>query len=197
MGSIRVFPELQDFPWHASLCFTGHRPERLPRGDMLEGLKTALYYYIHRAVDLGFTCFYTGMADGVDYYAAHHLFRLREKRPDICVIGIQPCRDYELFFRLRGYSLPHLYEMQDQVDKHIILPGSYGKNGTFLYRNRVMAEHCSGIIAVCDNSRSGSMYTFSYAKELGLSYCRLYPKTPDGSIPRPEQWPSELYGFTP
>ena len=39
-------------------CFTGHRPEKLPQGEVLEGLKTTLQYYIFRAVLKGYACFY-------------------------------------------------------------------------------------------------------------------------------------------
>ena len=196
MGQNQVFSELQDFPWDASLCFTGHRPEKLPQGKTLEGLKNALYYRIFCSLRLGFSCFYTGMADGVDYYASDYLFRLREIRKDIRVIGIQPCTDYEAFFRRQGYSLPHLHKMQTQVDKLVILPGRSTDNGIFLRRNRVMVDHCSSIIAVCSNGRSGSMYTLSYARNHGLSYCRLFPSPPDGAIPDPEHWPAELHGFS-
>ena len=192
-----VHPQLADIPWESALCFTGHRPEKLPEGAVLVGLTETLYYYIREAVRFGYRYFFTGLADGVDYIAAEYLFRLRESDPSICVIGVQPCRDYEQFFRYRGYSLNHLHQMQNHVDRLIILPGSARDNGIFLRRNRFMTDHCSCIIAVCDNGRSGSMYTLSYAKKCGLAYCRLFPFPSGGSIPAPQNWQVEQHGFLP
>ena len=192
-----VHPLLADIPWDAALCFTGHRPEKLPRDEaQVEGLILALRHNIVLAVRLGYKYFFTGMADGIDYYAARILFEFRKARPELFVIGVQPCEDYEEFFRSRHYSLEHLHEMVEKVDRHIILPGSYRDNHIFLKRNDVMVDHSSGIIAVCDNGRSGSAHTFSYAKSKGLSYCRIIPRPPAGTIPSPENWPTEKKDFT-
>lgn len=188
-------PALADIPWESSLCLTGHRPEKLPGGEVLKGLTAALQYYIWRSLRLGYTHYLTGLADGVDYIASAYLFRLREYNPWLCVIGVQPCEDYEQFFRCRGYSLPHLHHMQENVDRQIVLPGSAKDKGIFLRRDRLMAEHCSGILAVCEDGHSGSMYTLSYAKSLGLSYCRLYPTPTSGIIPAPQDWHIEQCGF--
>jgi len=190
-----IHPQLADIPWESALCFTGHRPEKLPDGEILRGLTAALYYYIRQAVQLGFTHYFTGLADGIDYLAADYLFALREQNPNIYVIGIQPCTDYEQFYRYRGYSLAHLHRMQESVDRLVILSGSVWEKGIFLRRNRLMADHSSAVIAVCDDRRSGSMYTLSYARHHGLAYCRLYPTPPDGNIPAPQDWHIEQNGF--
>ena len=189
-------PPSLEIPWESSLCFTGHRPEKLPQGAVLTGLNRTLQLYICRAVELGFTHFLTGMADGVDYLAADHLFRLRMAHPEIRIIGIQPCEDYERFFRWRGYSVPHLRLMQENVDQLIVLPGSAWDRGIFLKRNRYMVDRVSAIIAVCDEGRSGSMQTFRYAQSQGLSYCRIYPEPPPGTIPAPKAWPVDTMGFS-
>lgn len=191
-SNIRQYPEL---PIENSLCFTGHRPEKLPQGALLTGLIETLQFYIRHAIQLGYTHYLTGMADGIDYLAAAYLFRLRNEYPSIRVIGIQPCMDYESFFRRRGYSLRHLYEMQQQVDQHIILSGSSWDKGIFLRRNRFMVDHTSGIIAVCGKGRSGSLHTLHYAQQLNQAYCHIFPEPPAGTIPAPEEWPAERSGF--
>lgn len=188
-------PPSLDIPWESSLCFTGHRPEKLPQGAVLTGLNRTLQFYIRRAFQLGYTHYLTGMADGIDYLAADYLFRLRMAHPEIHIVGIQPCEDYERFFRWRGYSIPHLRLMQENVDQLIVLPGSAWDKGIFLKRNRFMADQTSGIIAVCEEGRSGSMQTFRYAQELGQCYCRIFPVPPPGVIPAPDAWPVEKLGF--
>ncbi|MBR3631052.1 MAG: hypothetical protein IKN55_11365, partial [Oscillospiraceae bacterium] len=57
--------------WERSLCFTGHRPDKLPKGEALDALLAALKFRISRIVNnSGFDRFYVGLADGIDYYAA-------------------------------------------------------------------------------------------------------------------------------
>ena len=187
--------ELPDIPWESALCLTGHRPEKLPRGEVLSGLTEALKYYLWQALRIGYTCYFTGLADGVDYIASDYLFRLREYNPQIRVIGVQPCTDYEQFFLQRGYDPGHLQRMLDNVDKLIVLPGSSEDREIFLKRDRFMADHSSAILAVCEDGRSGSMFTFSYAKKLGLAYCRLFPTPSGGIIPAPQDWHIEQRGF--
>ena len=196
MEQNRIHPQLQGLPKARSLCFTGHRPEKLPQGEVLEGLQKTLQYYIFRAVLKGYTCFYTGMADGIDYLASDYLFGLRMVRPQITVIGIQPCRDYESFFRRRGYDIAHLHAMQQNVDRLVELPGLSWDRGIFLRRDDFMVDQCSGIIAVCGDGRSGSMHTLSYAKRQHLAYCRIFPEPSGGTLPEPESWPVERQGFS-
>ena len=196
MDQNRIYPQLADLPKSRSLCFTGHRPEKLPQGETLRGLKNTLQLYIFRAVLKGYTCFYTGLADGIDYLAADYLFALRMVRPDITVIGIQPCRDYESFFQRRGYDLAHLHTMLRNVDRLVVLPGSSWDRDVFLRRDDFMVDQCSAIIAVCGDGRSGSMHTLCYAKRHDLAYCRIYPSPPAGSLPEPDHWPIEQHGLS-
>jgi uncharacterized phage-like protein YoqJ len=184
-------PDLAE--WEHSLCFTGHRPEKLPEGEALEALLGALEHAIESAVDLGFDRFYTGLADGIDYYAARYLFGLRSTRP-LRVIGVQPCADFHEVYRYFGHDTNRLEEMLGQADEVIVLPGNRFDKDVYRARNYYMVEHSSALIAVCDNSRSGSMQTLRYAKQLGLAYCRLFPSS-EAPFPAPQDWPAEHYGI--
>lgn len=183
-------------PWESSLCITGHRPEKLPEGVYLKALEKVLYYYLDYAVMIGFTHFYVGMAEGIDYLSAMYLFTMRKKNPEIRIIGVQPCIDYETFFGIMHYDLSHLWQMQKQADEIITLSGTWKQKGTFLHRNQIMVEHSSAILAVCQCSHhSGSMHTLQYAKKLGLAYCWIQsdylPKLPIS----PKSWAVERCGF--
>lgn len=164
---------LREVPRERILFFTGHRPEKLPEGEKLTHLLTLLHLYIDIAVKQGYTHFLTGLADGIDYYAAEYLFRLRKKNPAIKVIGVQPCQDYHAFFQLRGYSIPRLQFMLANADYVVTLTGSYRNSAVFLRRNCYMADHSKAVIAVCRKERSGSMQAFRYAAGQGLFYCRI------------------------
>ncbi len=178
-------------PRERALCFTGHRPEKLPQGEALTHLLNMLHLCIEVAVKKGYTHFYTGLADGIDYYAAEHLFRLRETDPAIVVIGVQPCTDYREFFRVRGYSMPRLEYMLANADALVTLPGSYRNSGIFGARNRYMVDHSAAILAVCSKGRSGSMQTYHYAEKQQLARCRICLEQPR----QPVGWEVERYGF--
>lgn len=195
MGPISLRPEQELSPWLTSLCFTGHRPEKLPRGSQLTALIQTLHHYIDRAAAIGFTHYYIGMADGIDYLAAEYLFDLRRQNPSLCVICVQPCEDYKEFFQRRGYNSAHLSIMQHNADKLVVLPGSWREKGIFLKRNYFMVDHSTGIIAVCAEGRSGSMQAYRYAQKRKLAYCRIFPKPTGGVLLKPEEWPVELNGF--
>ena len=66
-------------------CFTGHRPEKLHKPE--EQIKKDLEKAILQAVDDGFVTFISGMARGVDIWAAEIVLRLRESNPQ--TIGFQ------------------------------------------------------------------------------------------------------------
>lgn len=180
--------------WEHSLCFTGHRPDKLPDGEALDALLRALEHCIRMAADMGFQRFYTGMADGIDYYAARYLFGLRSERP-LRVIGVQPCPDFDRVYQHLGHDVRRLVQMQEQADEVIVLPGSCFDKEVYRRRNYYMVEHSSALIAVCDDSRSGSMQTLRYAKEQGLAYCRLFPQAAGPPFPEPGSWPAERYGI--
>lgn len=182
-----------------ALCFTGHRPEKLPTGRILRLLTDTLHYYIDKAIAGGYTCFYTGLADGIDYYAAEYLFTQRKVHPEIRIVGVQPCEDYEAFFLRRQYSTARLAYMLHTVDKVIVLPGTYRDPQVFLRRNRYMVDHSRAVIAVCGDGRSGSIQTLSYARRSGLAGWQLMveqdPDDPVCLLRTPETWPVREFGF--
>ncbi len=189
-------PLLQNVPRERVLCFTGHRPEKLPDGRTMQVLTETLHHYINISITKGYTHFMTGLADGVDYLAAEYLFMLRRRYPIIQVIGVQPCEDYEEFYARRGYSLPRLQYMLRNVNGLIVLPGSYRSYTAFRTRNYYMVDRSAAIIAVCGKGRSGSMQTLSYAMRQELAYCRICLEN-SGRDPfvTPESWEVERCGF--
>jgi len=202
MNSIQVsYPVLDSLKKEQTLCFTGHRPDKLPEGKLLAALLQTLYYYIDSALNRGYLYFLDGMADGIDYFAAEYLCRKREAYPNIKIIGIQPCRNYEAFFKERRYSIQHLKFMQEQLDAVICLEGEYFRqNGRkndmlFISRNHFLVDHASAVIAVCSLERSGSKQTVSYAKQKKLAVCRIEANPQLFYFPKPEQWPVEKIDF--
>lgn len=74
-------------------CFTGHRPEKLkqPEAEVISWLETE----IHKAIGDGFVTFITGMARGVDIWAAEIVLRLRDDGQPIHLICASPFEGFE------------------------------------------------------------------------------------------------------
>ena len=105
----RQYPQMRDVPWAMTLCITGHRPEGLPQAPaVFAALDAALGYRLERALEMGFTHFLVGMADGIDYLAAMHLFRLRAQYPALRVVAMIPGPNHAECYRRWGYDMAHL-----------------------------------------------------------------------------------------
>ena len=74
-------------------CFTWHRPEKLHKPE--EQIKEYLDAAILQTVDDGFVIFISGMARGVDIWAAEIVLRLRESNPEIHLVAASPYRGFE------------------------------------------------------------------------------------------------------
>ena len=75
------------------VCFTGHRPEKLTRHEcqVIKDLEAA----IKKAIADGHNVFISGMAPGVDIWAAEIVLRLRDKGADTKLICAIPFEGFE------------------------------------------------------------------------------------------------------
>lgn len=141
------------------VCFTGHRPEKLtqPESVIIQGLETA----IRQAIDDGKNVFISGMARGVDIWAAEIVLRLRNEGRKIKLICASPYKDFE-----RGWSAEWqqryntVLEAADLV--RFISPG-YSRS-CFQIRNEWIVDHSSLVIAVFNGQPSGTKNTIDYAE---------------------------------
>ena len=74
-------------------CFTGHRPEKLRRP--VAELQSELEKEIRQAIADGYTVFISGMARGVDIWAAEVVIRLREDGLPLRLICASPYEGFE------------------------------------------------------------------------------------------------------
>lgn len=192
-----LYPVLDELDTMHTVCLTGHRPARLPTGETFRRMLDMLHAEIDYALSRGYTCFFDGMAEGIDYHAGMYLVHKRKENPAIRIIGVEPCQDYEEFFLSRDYSLVRLQEMRDSFTETIRLPYHYflpdrKKNDTvFKKRNNFMLDHSGAVLAVCGARRTGSSYTFYEGRKRNLPSCRIAP------VPDPETgiWTVEKNNF--
>lgn len=74
-------------------CFTGHRPEKLKMSET--EVIAWLDAEMRKAIDDGFVTFISGMARGVDIWAAEIVLRLRDEGKSIHLICASPFEGFE------------------------------------------------------------------------------------------------------
>lgn len=145
------------------VCFTGHRPEKLtvPESEV----KTALEQEIKQAISDGLNVFISGMARGVDLWAAEIVLRLRSDGAAIKLICASPFEGFERSWSSADKSLySKILVSADLV--RFICPG-YSK-ACFQIRNEWMVNHSARVIAVFNGTPSGTKNTVDYAWRSGV-----------------------------
>ena len=148
-------------------CFTGHRPQKLAVQERI--IKKALEEEVKRAIDDGFTTFISGMAQGVDIWAAEIVLKLRKKY-NLKLICACPFEGFEKSWSedwKRVYT--KILEKADLVK--YISPG-YSKP-CFQIRNEWMVDHSSRVIAAWNGEPSGTKNTVVYAKRKGVAVVNI------------------------
>ena len=144
-----------------SCCFTGHRPEKLNLSEA--EIRRALKEEILRAIADGCDRFFTGMARGVDLWAAQEVVSLRSQYPQLQLAAAIPYEGFEAQWS------PYWQQLYRSVlaacgDVHIFRKDfSYD---SFQTRNRYMVDHCGRVIAVYNGTPGGTRNTVLYAREL-------------------------------
>lgn len=141
-------------------CFTGHRPEKLTFPE--QNIKISLEREIKRAIHDGLTVFITGMARGVDIWAAEIVLRLREEGQPIRLICAIPYEGFELNWSVDWQS--RYYDILNKADFVRFICQRCTRN-CFQIRNEWMVDHSIRVIAVFNGEHGGTKNTIDYAQE--------------------------------
>ncbi|HBT63057.1 MAG TPA: DUF1273 domain-containing protein [Ruminococcaceae bacterium] len=162
---------------HETCCFTGHRPNKLPSGWLQDDtecapLRRALRTAIVQAADNGYRRFISGMAQGIDTWAAEEVLDLQSHGRDVHLIAALPCPNQAIRWSVKArLRLNTLLAEADEVytvcDEYT--PFCMGA------RNLWMVERSSLLIAVFDGSKGGTANTISHAERFGLDIVRINP----------------------
>ena len=143
-------------------AFTGHRPEKLRMPE--QAVKAALEHEIRKAIQDGYHVFISGMARGVDIWAAEIVLALKGEYGELKLICAVPYDGFELrWARDWQERYNHILQHADYVR---ILRDSYTPS-VFQYRNMWMVNHSARLIAVYNGEAGGTRNTIQYAKEQG------------------------------
>lgn len=162
----------QEWPYDkkTTVCFSGHRPEKLPdKGDLtslkMKGVLSMLYYEIQQSIEQGFKTFIIGGAKGIDLWAAEFIMQFKYRGSDIDLVIALPYKDFgvnytgmELF--LRGNAV--------KTSSLIVNVSEEPSKSCYRKRNQFMIDHSSRLIAVISNLKSGTGQTVNYAEKNGI-----------------------------
>ena len=143
-----------------SCTFTGHRPERLDadEGKVIEWLKKE----IAGAVEEGYKIFITGMARGVDIWAAEEVIRLKDEGADLQLVAAVPFKGMEnRWERDWQERYRNVLERSDEVN---FICGRPSRRAFFV-RNEWLVDHASLLLAVFTGAPGGTKQTMEYGKK--------------------------------
>lgn len=143
-------------PIESTCCFTGHRPKKLSTDEKL--IRVALARKIKEAVSDGYFVFISGMAHGVDLWAAEAVLEEKANNPHIKLICAFP-------FLKERFDAEEA-KIKNAADEVKFISDSYCRN-CFILRDCWMVDHSSRVIAVFNGTPGGTAKTIEYAKESG------------------------------
>ena len=159
--------------------FTGHRPQSLPfrfnESDVrCQRLKVLLASLIREKIENGVTHFLSGMALGVDCYAAEIVLELKKEFPSITLEAVIPCANQSS--KWSEQQVTRYNKILEQCDNTTLLQQNYTPD-CMAKRNRYMVDHSDCVIAVWNGKNSGTSLTVRYAATKKLPITVLHPST--------------------
>ena len=150
------------------VCFTGHRPEKLTRDE--KSVMKDLEKEIRKAVSDGLNVFITGMARGVDIWAAQIVLKLRDEGCNVRLICACPYEGFELSWSQEWQKAYR--EILTVADFVKYVCNGYGP-ACFQIRNEWMVNHSGRVIAVYNGENGGTKNTMDYAMKVGVPIVRI------------------------
>lgn len=151
-----------------TVCFTGHREEKL--NIAADTVKMLLRKEIEQAISDGFNTYLSGMAPGVDVWAAEIVLEMKEKNHDIRLVCALP---FEGFDKKRSSEeTEQYYSIMERADKVEVICSHYSRS-CFQLRNKWMVDNSSLVIAVYNGEKGGTRNTIKYAERCGKEICNV------------------------
>ncbi|MCI9626877.1 MAG: DUF1273 domain-containing protein [Clostridia bacterium] len=140
-------------------CFTGHRPEKLNISE--RKVKALLKSAIEQAIKDGYTTFITGMARGIDMWAAEIVLKKRRRNANIHLICAFPFEGFES--RWNATDRENYRDIIDKSDLTKYICAHYSPS-CFQIRNTWMVDRSARVIAAYNGVGGGTRNTVVYAK---------------------------------
>lgn len=152
-----------------TVCFTGRRPQKLPWGynetdERCINLKQMLAEKIEKAIDSGTTHFISGMALGVDMWAAEIIIEKKK-------LGIPITLEAAIPHKLQASKWSQQHKARYNAilkycDRVTVISDKYTYS-CMMERNCYMVDKSDLVIAVLDELSGGTGKTVLYARSKG------------------------------
>ena len=140
-------------------CFTGHRPDKMEQGE--NEIKPLLEKAIDNAIENGYVTFITGMAMGVDIWAAEIVLERKKTNPNLHLICALPHPGFEkprsLAEKIRFNKIIKNADLVKEINDHYF-------RACYQVRNEWMVEHSNLVIAVFNGQKGGTLNTIRYSE---------------------------------
>ncbi len=167
-----------------SCCFTGHR--LLPPPPDIYGLKRFLVDYLEGAIEMGYTDFYAGGANGFDRLAANAVLYLKKSHPHIRLHLLIPCKDQD---KMWSFEEKRDYKKQIKAADSVTYLTNRYYDGCMKERNQMLVNCASLCIAFVRGQATGAGQTLRMAKAAGLACINLG----DRPLPRNPEDQTDLF----
>ena len=162
-----------------TVCFTGHRPNQLngynvnDNIDMLLKLKEVIIDHIeNKQVDT----FISGMALGIDMWAARIVLKLKETYPNIKLVCAIPCANHTDAWTKNPQSVQEWNDIVAKADTVHYVSNEQYTNWCMQKRNEWMVDNSKHVIAVWNgDSTGGTANCIKYAMKQDVEITQLHP----------------------
>lgn len=150
-------------------CFTGHRPEKL--GVTEKEVKKLLKQEITKAIENGYTTFISGMARGIDMWAAEIVLEERKSNADIKLICASPYNGFE-----NRWSNDEKEKYRDIIEKadYVKYVCEHYSKQCFQIRNIYMVDRSSRVIAAYNGASGGTENTIAYSRQKQVEVINIF-----------------------
>jgi len=139
-------------------CFTGHRPEKLQMPE--KEVKKLLEKAIDEAIADGYVTFISGMASGVDVWAAEIVLDRKRKNKNLHLVCALPHPGFE---KRRSEQEKQIFkDILEKADLVKLINDHYF-TGCYQVRNRWMVDRSNLVISVFNGQKGGTKNTIDYA----------------------------------
>lgn len=155
---------------NTTVCFSGHRPEKLFDGapvtsEPVRRLLSVLYLAIDETIREGYDTFITGMARGIDLWAGSLLLEFKRRYPHIKIVCAIPFPGQ--MNPLEGEDKISYMAVMSMAHEIVYVSDKYTRD-CMRKRNQFMVDNSSKLIAVVRDWRSGTGQTIRYAQKKGI-----------------------------
>ncbi len=150
-------------------CFTGHRPHKL--GISEQETKKLLLQAIEQAIAGGYVTFISGMAIGVDLWAAEIVLEKKRTNSNLHIIAALPHPDFEVRWDINTQKLYHYILENADIVKTI---SEHPYKACYQKRNQWMVDRSNLVIAAYNGEKGGTKNTINYANQKGIQVNNIF-----------------------